>query len=403
MCATLYDNFTAGDFLPGRNLTGNVTPKMKYGSEKMLRNEKISVFLLTIVLFLAGILPVSADDAASMAYFRKGAEKEKSGSWLSAAAEFEEAHVQADDPVLKANALMNIARCCRKAQQYGKEFDVLQSLINGHVSRINFTAVVQRQYEIATLFFKGHRDTFVSWLPFIKKDDRTAELFQTVLENAPCAEPAPEIRLALGRIYLNGQQPEKAAEEFKKTVQLYPETKEAKYAALELANVYVQQAENGDGDGKYAKEATEVLNLFLEKHPGDSETAWVRESLKKVNSYTAKRYCKLGDFYRKEGNNETAERYYALVLTEYPDTPEAETAEKKLAELDKDFTSSRKVYSKEEKQFIINTLPEEQQTILVAPEDSNGRWLLPVRNIRSTVSAPAKTTEQSEVVDDDAL
>ena len=39
-----------------------------------------------------------------------------------------------------------------------------------HVSRVNFTAVVQRQYEIANLFFKGHRDYFVSWLPFITRD-----------------------------------------------------------------------------------------------------------------------------------------------------------------------------------------------------------------------------------------
>ena len=369
----------------------------------MLQIEKISVFLLMAGLFFAGTGALFADNNTAFEYFRKAADKEWGRDYLAAASLFEEAHVQADDPVLKANALMNVARCYRKAQRYGKEFDVLQGLIAGHVSRINYTAVVQRQYEIAHLFFKGYREVFVSWLPFIKKEDRTAELFQKVLENAPCAEDAPEIRLALGRIYLDDQKPEEAAEEFKKTIQLYPETKEAKYAALELANVYVQQAENGDGDGRYAKEAIEALNFYLEKHPNDPETQWIRDSLKKVHSYIAKRYCNLGDFYRKKGKTETAERYYALVLTDYPNTPEAEKAEKQLAKLDQEFLSSRKQYTPEEKKFIEKTLPAEPQSIITHPEESNGRWLLPIRNVRSTVKAPQKATFEREAVNDDDL
>ena len=370
----------------------------------MLQFEKISVFLLTAGLFLSGAGLLFADDSAAMEAFRKGANQEKEKKFQSAAASFEEAQLEADDPVLKANALMNAARCFRKAGLYGKEFDVLQGLVKGHVSRINYTAVVQRQYEIASLCFKGHRDYFVSWLPFIKKDDRTAEFFQTVLENAPCAEPAPEIRLALGRIYLNDQKPIPAAEEFRKTIQLYPDTKEAKFAALELANVFVQQAETGDGDGKYAKEAIETLNQFLEKYPDDPEAEWIRNELKKVHSYVAKRYCKLGDFYRKSGKNDTAQRYYALVLTDYPNTPEAQIAEKKLAKLDQSFTSSRKEYTPEQRNFIEKTLPGEPANIIVHPEESNGRWLLPVRNIKGSVKAPMKEfSQKEEVIDDDAL
>ncbi len=381
----------------------NVTPNLKYGSEKMRYFEKISVFLLAVGIFLTESAGVFADDITARDEFRLGAEKELAQSYLAAAAAFEEAHVQADDPVLKANALMNAARCYRKAQQYGKEFDVLQGLIKAHISRINYTAVVQRQYEIAMLYFKGHRDYFVSWLPFIKKDDRTMELFETVLENAPCAAPAAEIRLGLGRLYMNDQKPKKAAETFRKLLQLHPDTKEAKYAALELANLFVQLAENGDGDGKYAKEALATLESFLEKHPNDPESEWIKRSIKKVHSYIAKRYCQLGDFYRKSGKKETAERYYAIVLSDYPNTPEAQEAEKKLSQLDNTFVSSNKPYTPEERKFVELTFPAEPDTILIQPGDSDGSFLLPVKDLTSNISAPQPIETEKEEVDDDAL
>ena len=365
--------------------------------------EKFSVFLSISFLFFMGSSGLLADDAASRTAFREGAEKEKNHKYIAAAKAFEEAHVQADDSVLKANALMNVARCYRKAQLYGKEFDVLQGLIKGHISRINFTAVVQRQYEIANLFFKGHRDYFVSWLPFIRKDDRTTELFEKVLENAPCAEPAAEIRLGLGRLYVNAQKPKEAAATFRKVLQLHPDTREAKYAALELANLFVQLAENGDGDGKYAKEALATLEKFLEKHPNDSETEWIRDSIKKVHSYIARRYCKLGDFYRKNGKNETAEHYYAAVLSDYPQTPEAKDAEKKLAQLDKEFTPSRKPYTPEEKKFRELAFPKEPDVILIQPDDSNGSFLLPVKDLKRNISDPPKMMNRKEEVDEDAL
>lgn len=365
--------------------------------------EKISVFLSVVVLFLIGTSDLQADDITARSSFRDGMTKEKDEKYLAAAAAFEEAHVQANDPVLKANALMNTARCYRKARQYGKEFDVLQGLIKVHISRINFTAVVQRQYEIAEMYFKGHRDYFVSWLPFITKEDRTTELFEKVLENAPCAEPAAEIRLGLGRLYVNSQKPQKAAETFRKVLQLHPDTREAKYAALELANLFMQLAENGDGDGKYAKEALETLENFLKKHPDDSEAEWIRRSIKKVNSYIAKRFCRLGDFYKKSGKNKTAEHYYATVLSDYPDTPEARDAEKKLAQLDKEFMPSKKPYEPEKQNFVEVEFPQEPEKLLVQPDDSNGSFLLPVKDLKRNVSAPEKIRTFKEEVDDDAL
>ena len=80
-----------------------------------------------------------------------------------------------------------------------------------------------------------------------------------------------------------------------------------------------------------------TLENFLNKYPNDSEAEWIRRSIEKVHSHIAKRYCKLGDFYRKSGKKDTAQRYYALVISDYPNTPEAKKAEVQLSKLDKNF------------------------------------------------------------------
>ena len=209
--------------------------------------------------------------------------------------------------------------------------------------------------------------------------------------------------MGLGRLYVNDQKPKKAAEVFKKVLELHANTVEAKYAALELANLFIQLAESGDGDGKYAKDALETLEAFLKKHPKDPESVWIRNSIKKVHSYIAKRYCRLGDFYKKSGKQETAERYYSMVISDYPETEEARTAEKKLAEMDDKFVPSKVPYTPAERKFVEKAFPEEPDVILIQPDDSDGRFLLPVRDLKRNVSAPQKTITVKEKVDDDAL
>ena len=154
---------------------------------------------------------------------------------------------------------------------------------------------------------------------------------------------------------------------------------------------------------EYAREALETLENFMEKHPDDTEIAWIRRSIEKVNSHIARRYCKLGDFYKKSGKNETAEHYYAMVLSDYPDTPEAREAEKKLAVLDKEFIPMKKPYEPKKRKFVETKFPEEPEVLLVQPDDSNGSFLLPVKDLKRNISAPQKITDIKEKVDDDAL
>ncbi len=341
---------------------------------------------LPLVLpILALSLLLSAGNQDALDAFTHARDKERAGQPLTAADWYNEAQVQADDPVIKANALMNMARCYRRAGKYGAEFDCLQKLVKGHMNRISYSDVVSRQYEIADEFFRGHRDYFVSWLPFVKLDDRTSEMFRTVLENAPCSPSAPETRLRLGRIYIEEQHPEKAIKEFMETIKLHPETMEAKYASLELANVLLQLSERGDGDGKYARDAIDAFDEFLKKHPNDPEIKWVERAREQVRCYIAERYRKLGEFYNSQGKPEIAQRYLAMVVQDYPNTPDTPKAEKLLSKLDHEFQASGAKWTPAERQFKMMSLPKEEAPVMVIPSESGGRWLLPVRDLKAGI------------------
>ena len=102
-------------------------------------------FAVCALIFCAAFLLFSAayaGDQEAMEHFKAGREYEKAGKFSSAASEFMSAQLQADDPVLKSNALMDAARAYRKNKQYGSEFDCLERLVKEHLNRINFTNVV---------------------------------------------------------------------------------------------------------------------------------------------------------------------------------------------------------------------------------------------------------------------
>lgn len=360
-----------------------------------MRHLKICAVLLAGITFLS----VHGDDKAAQDAFSSGLSLEKERRFLQAADQYKEAEVQADDPVRKANALIAAARVFRKAKRYGSEFDCLQSLAEGHVTRINFAEVVKRQFEIGDKFFAGHRDRFVSWIPFIHKDDRTIEIYEKALKNAPCSPSAAEARLRLGRLYLDDDKPDKAIHHFADAIKLNPESEEARYAALELANTLKVQSSRGDGDSQNAQKALEAFDSFLEKHPNDPKAEWIKRSREEVHNYIAERLCNIGKFYMKAKKYNVAQRYFAAIIQDYPKTKSAETAEAMLAEISKDYQNRGLVWTPDKRPFAESEFPREDMPVIHSPEPK-GKWLLPIRDVKG---GAVDRTAQEEVVTDDML
>ncbi|HCE44700.1 MAG TPA: hypothetical protein DET40_14255 [Lentisphaeria bacterium] len=344
-------------------------------------NSRISTLFIVLALSVYGqILP--AKDAESRASYEQGVTKEKAGDYKGAAEEFLAAEHWADDPVLKVNAIKRAADCYDKADLMFKEFECLESLLNAFPSSIDYPGTVQREYEIATKFYQGRRDPALSWMPWIKDKDRSMEAMEAVLKHAPFAKFAPEMRLRLGKIYIEENKIEQALKTFRDIIKMYPRSDEAKYAEFELANILIQKARRGDGDGTYVRQAQDTLRKIIEKYPKDPEVGWAKETLGEADSIAAKRLYGLAAFYHRRDRDDSAQRYLNDIITTYPENKVSDDAEEMLEKLNQEYKPS----GAERKgnyvvEYKVGKMPLEDDNILIVPENSNGKWMLPIEDL----------------------
>jgi outer membrane protein assembly factor BamD (BamD/ComL family) len=346
-----------------------------------------------------------AGDAEANDELLKAAAADKSGDFRSAADLYMAAQLQADSPAIKANALMAAAKAYRNAGLLYKEFDCIERLIKGHPGKISFSEAIEREYQIGDEYFAGHRDVPFSWLPFVKEENKCEDIYEAALRNAPCSEHAPETRLRLGRIYLDDQKHDKAIKCFKDTVKLHPDTPAAKYASLELCSTLLQLSRKGDGDGKYSSQALEAFDQFLASYPKDPERPWAERAKEEVKGIIARRLNGLASYYHRMGKDEVAERYLTQVIKDYPSTEPVNKSEDMLAKIDQSYkiAPDRKDFMPEPRFYQKAQMPAQDQPVIEVPENSNGKWLLPVKDLRYGVKSDSREEAPKRKVEDDSL
>ncbi len=345
------------------------------------------------------------NDADALKVFQKGLDLEREGEYRKAAKRYLDAELLTSDKTVKANALTNAARAYRQAELYGKEFNCIERLISEHMSRIDFTGAVNREYEIADAFYRGHRDAMFEWLPFIKDSDRFLECSEAALRNAPCAESAGAVRLRLARMYLTKQKTDQSIEKFKEVLHLHPGTDSAYYAELGLADVYCQLAERGDGDGRWATLALEQLDHFEETYPEAPEIQWVKEQRLVIDKIQAKRLHDLARYHHRNGRDDLAEHYLNQVVQRYGETEHAIPSEKLLAEIDETYEAPPDAMPRKDPahyDFVRNPIPLEDSDLLIVPENSDGKWLLPIRDLKKDIKTDSRETYEERAGSDAA-
>lgn len=341
-----------------------------------------------------------ADKALSRAqeYDKKEKYSKSAESWLAV-------ELYSDDPMRKANALQNAARAYRQTGMYGKELDCLLRLTNEHINRIDYNKVVSRIYQIGDSFFDGHEDMWVSWLPFIHEKNRKEDAYTEALRLAPCAPEAPDARLRLAIIRMEDNRPQMAIDDFETIMKLYPGTKAARHAYIELASLYCQLASIADGDGRWARRAAAQLDKLIRDYPNDPEIPWAKRERAKIDTMQAKRLHGMAQYYHRTGQDNVAQRYLTRVIRDYGATEDSIDSEKMLAKIDKTYVPPDEKATRKPKpkmNFQRSTIPLEQSDIILVPENSDGRFLFPLRDLEmNRVRDSRDAVPERPMTDDD--
>ena len=368
-----------------------------------------TLILLTVLFFCtAGLVHADAEanDGEAMIALQKAQVFENEKDYSAAAKKYLAVELYSEDPVVQTNALLAAARNYRLASQYGDELDALLRLVNEHVNRINFQQVITRMFQIGDAFFDGHKDLAVKWLPFIYGKNRMEDAYTAAIKHAPSAPEAPKALLRLAMIHKEDNKLTEAVEELRAIMEIHPESDAARYAYVELAALYCLLAEKGDGDGAWAKQAVEQLNSFIAKYPNDPEIPWAKQKRAYVDTLIAKRLCNLAEFYHREGKDDVAKTYLTQVIRDYGTTENAIPAEKLLAEIDSTYVPPGPGAPREKNPVIQlkrNTIPLEDSRIIEVPENSNGRFLLPVYDVKKNNARDSRDALPESVVSDEDI
>ena len=343
---------------------------------------KIPALLTAVLLSLAAY----ATDADANLKYRKGLEENEKRNYYDAAGLFLEAEFLADTVSLKANAVKAAADSYRRAKVLYKEFECVEKLLSSYPGFVDFQSMIEREYEIGEQFFAGHRDPAywaLRWVPWLAGSDRTEEIYTKAIKRAPFAAESPVAQVRLAALLIDRGRPAEALKYLRDVIEKHPESPACKYAYLELGTALFELSEKGDGDGKYNQECIRVLTEFMKKYPDASERDWAAKAILKSKDIAANRILGLAKFYDRIGRPEPAERYLNTVLRSYPDTDAANKSEEILSQLDKTFAPEafRPEVESRIQTFANIPIPEERSEILTVPENSGGRWLLPVRDL----------------------
>ena len=279
----------------------------------------ISGVLLTILLLaVAAVVPLRADDAESSSIFKEALKAFNDKDYVDAAELFAKAENKADSVDLKLKAALREVESYRKAGYRGKEFDAIEKVIRRYPGHIDYKKLVDREFALGDAYFHGYADPAfwsLRFIPFLTDKDRMFEIYEAALKHAPFAPAGATARLRLAVRCLKADKNDKALTLLKEIIRIYPDTEAARYAMLELGNAFSEMSLAGDGDGKHFDEAMSIFKEFKEKYPNLSENEWVKHSEAKARNAYAQRLHNIAAFYHREGRDEPAAAYLMEVMS----------------------------------------------------------------------------------------
>ena len=354
--------------------------------------------LLIWVWMFAGLAcsPLFAGDAESAALAVKASEFAGNGAWRDAAKAYEEAEFEAVDPQLRLNSLLGAAEAWRKAGMLYKEYEAIEKMLSQFPGRCDFAALTAREYAIAQAFADGHRDP-AFWqlraIPWLTDKDRTAEIGEQALKHAPFAAGAAQMRLKLALLYDKEGKVDDAIRHLRALVKDYPDSAQYKYGLLGLGEMLYFRSRRGDGDGQLNREAVAVFEEFRKKFPDATELPYVESCILRGKDIQAERMLGIARYYNRTGRKQAAQQYLNMVLKEFPDSKSAADSESLLVKIDKEYVPEDFLPEVKSRELTSprRALPAEEQPLLIAPENSGGKYLLPVYDV---MGAQKKDTDK---------
>jgi outer membrane protein assembly factor BamD (BamD/ComL family) len=222
------------------------------------------------------------------------------------------------------------AQILETRRRYAKAFDEYQYLADHYAGRFDYARLLDRQFAIA-----NHMMTARLWklgpFPGFDRSDDAIPMFETLVQNAPAWEKAPQAQMNIARIHERNGRLEEAIAAFELLLTRYAGEAPAAEAAYHTGRCRYRLAGRRPNDRMAAESARAALIDFTRTHPRHAQADEARQYLHELDERLARMAFEQARYYDRVVRRPAAAIIaYGDFLKRYPASEKAPEARERL-------------------------------------------------------------------------
>jgi outer membrane protein assembly factor BamD len=211
-------------------------------------------------------------------------------------------------------------------------FQAFQKMVTKYPSSDYFSQALNEQYRIANLFLAGEPQRI--WkIPVGPSMQRTIEMYQRIIKNAPYGDYAPQCQFDIGIADEKQRKFTDAVDAYQLVLDNYPTSSVAANAQYQIGYAWMKSSISGDYDMGAAKKAVDAFQDYLVRYPNSDKSVQAQENIRRLGQKQTQGAFDIAKFYETQHQTRAAFIYYNEVLREDPNSDQAMQAKKRIADL----------------------------------------------------------------------
>lgn len=229
-----------------------------------------------------------------------------------------------------------IGRCYEEKHHDERAFKEYQKMIDRYPKSEHVAEVLRRQFEIGNRFLGGQWFRLWNYIPMPPSMDRTAQLFDQIVQSGPYSQVAPQAQMQIGTARDKQKNYPLAVKAYEKAADRYNDRPAIAAEALYRAGTsYRKQAAAAEYDQSTAGKAIATYTDFMTLYPNDARVPEAQNAIAALKTEQARGNFRIAEYYEKRGKLNGALVYFNEVLVQDPHSPYAAPARERIDALKK--------------------------------------------------------------------
>jgi outer membrane protein assembly factor BamD len=227
-----------------------------------------------------------------------------------------------------------VGRCLEAMGKDEEAFNAYQVIVEKYPKSAEYGDVLWRQYQIANRFLGGEWFRFWGYVPLYRSMDKTAGMFDKIVQNGPYSDVAPQAQLRIGAARAKQKDFPAAVKAYEIAADRYHGQPVIASDALFGEGVsHQKQAETAEYDQSAAVQAVAAFTDFITLYPDDKRVPQVRKAIAVLKAEQVRGNFAIAQFYEKSKKWNGALVYYNEVLQLDPNSSYAARARERIQAL----------------------------------------------------------------------